>query len=96
MQEKNNLKTPVRYIKGVGPKKSELLSKIGINTIEDILYYLPRRHEDRSNITPIKDLKAGERQTVQGEIIVSGLRTGKTGVPIFQAAISDSTPVNHS
>lgn len=88
-----NLKTPVRYIKGVGPKKSELLSKIGIDTIEDILYYLPRRYEDRSNITPIKDLKAGERQTVQGEIIVSGLRTGKTGVPIFQAAISDSTGI---
>ncbi len=83
----------MRYIKGVGPKKSELLSKIGIDTIEDILYYLPRRYEDRSNITPIKDLKAGERQTVQGEIIVSGLRTGKTGVPIFQAAISDSTGI---
>ena len=66
MQEKNNLKVPARYIKGVGPKKGELLSKIGINTIEDTLYYLPKRYEDRSNITPIKNLKEGESQTVQG------------------------------
>jgi ATP-dependent DNA helicase RecG len=98
MQEKSftNIKTPVRYIKGVGPKKSEILARIGIYTIEDILYYLPKRYEDRSNIIPIKDLKAGESQTVQGEIIVSGLRTSKTGVPIFQVAVNDSTGIVHA
>ncbi|MDP3791286.1 MAG: ATP-dependent DNA helicase RecG [Candidatus Omnitrophota bacterium] len=98
MQEKNfgNIKTPVRYIKGVGPKKSEILSKIGINTIEDILYYLPRRYEDRSSIIPIKDLKIGESQVVQGEIVVSGSRTSRAGMPIFQVAVSDATGIVHA
>ncbi len=96
MQEKSNLKTSVRYLKGVGPKKSEWLAKIGVRTIEDILYYLPKRYEDRSNITSIKDLKVGESQTVQGEILVMGLRTAKTGMPIFQIAISDSTGIIHA
>ena len=98
MQEKKfvNLKTPARYIKGVGPKRGELLSRIGIETIGDILYYLPKRYEDRSNIIPIKDLKAGENQTIQGEIIVSGLRRAKSGMPIFQIAITDSTGIIHA
>ncbi|MBI5123902.1 MAG: DNA helicase RecG, partial [Candidatus Omnitrophica bacterium] len=99
MQEKNNLKnlkTPVRYIKGVGPRKSEWLARMGIGTIEDILFYLPKRYEDRSNIIPIKDLKAGESQTIQGEIITLGLRRSRAGVPIFQAAITDSTGFVHA
>lgn len=98
MQEKNffNAKTPVRYIKGVGPKKSEVLARVGIHTIEDIFYYLPKRYEDRSNITNIKDIKPGENQTVQGEIISSGLRPGRSSSPVFQAAISDSTGVIHA
>jgi ATP-dependent DNA helicase RecG len=91
MQEKNNLKASARYIKGVGPKKAELLSRIGINTIEDILYYLPKRYEDRSSVVAIKDLKIGENNTVQGEIVSASLRRSKAGVPIFQAVIKDST-----
>lgn len=102
MQEKNevlrrdNLKTPVRYIKGVGPKKGESLAKIGIRTLEDILYYLPKRYEDRSNITPIKDLKIGESQTIQGQIVTLMSRAAKTGAPIFQAAIADPTGFIHA
>jgi ATP-dependent DNA helicase RecG len=90
---KKTLETPVRYIKGVGPKKSELLSRLGINTISDLLYYLPRRYEDRSDITAIRDLKAGAQATVQGEVVVSGLHKAKSGMPVFQAAVSDDTGI---
>ena len=96
MQEKNSLSVSARYIKGVGPRKGELLSRIGVNTIEDILYYLPKRYEDRSNIVPIKDLKIGEGQTIQGEVISSGLRRSKAGLPIFQIAVNDSTGIVHA
>ena len=91
-----NLKTPIRYIKGVGPRKAEALAKIGIHTIEDILYYLPKRYEDRSNITSIKDLKTGESHAIQGEILTKQARTTKTGVPIFQVAVSDPTGFIHA
>jgi ATP-dependent DNA helicase RecG len=90
MQEKNNLgnlKTLVRYIKGVGPKKSEYLARVGLNTVEDILYYLPKRYEDRSSVTAIKDLKPGEASTIQGEITtrrvdISGGGDGPHGIHI--------------
>lgn len=96
MQEKNNLKTQVRYIKGVGPRKSEYLAKVGLNTIEDILYYLPKRYEDRSSVTAIKDLKPGETRTIQGEITAVSSRTSRSGASIFQAVVADSTGSIHA
>lgn len=91
MQEKS-----VRYLKGVGPKKEEILARLGINTVEDIFYYLPRRYEDRSRILPIKDLKPGEHQTVQGEVVTIGGRISKSGMKIFQIAITDQTGFIHA
>lgn len=96
MQEKNNLKIPVRYIKGVGPKKSVYLSRLGIHTMEDIFYYLPKRYEDRSKFTAIKDLKVGEYQTVRGEIITLSPRLSRSGLSIFQIAVTDQTGFIHA
>ena len=97
MQEKNNqLKTPVRYFKGVGPKKGEYLSKLGMRTAEDILYYLPSRYEDRSNFTAIKDLRAGERQTVKAKVVTASSRRAKSGIAIFQIAVTDGTGFVHA
>lgn len=94
MQEKNRpLKTPVRYFRGVGPKRSELLSGMGIKTALDLLYYLPVRYEDRSVFTKIKDLKTGEYQTVQGKVVTTGSRVAKSGGRVFSLAIADDTGV---
>lgn len=96
MQEKNILTRPVRYIKGVGPRKGESLARLGIHTVEDILYCLPARYEDRSKFTSIKELRIGAYQTVQGEIIALNSRLTKTGMPIFQIAITDQTGFIHA
>src|SRR3989338_5329880 len=92
MQAKiDTLDTPVRYFKGVGPKKCEYLSRLGIRIVSDILYYLPSRYEDRSKFSAIKDLEAGERQTVRGEILTFATRRTKKGLPVFEMAIGDET-----
>ena len=96
MHNQDTLKTPMRYFKGVGPKRAELLSKLKIDTAEDMLYYLPMRYEDRSNPTPIKDLKLGEQQTIEGEIINAGSRISRSGMRIFQAALTDKTGLIHA
>jgi ATP-dependent DNA helicase RecG len=97
MQEKNDsLKTPVRYFKGVGPKRSELLAKLEIETAEDILYYLPARYEDRSNFTAIKNLKIGEYQTVEGEVVTCANRIAKSGMRFFQISVTDKTGFVHA
>lgn len=75
--------TPVQYVKGIGPRLSEILAGKGIHTVDDLLHYLPFRYEDRLNPRGIAELRAGEMATVIAEIRTSGLfRTRR--MPIFQ------------
>ena len=62
------LETPVRFLKGVGPKRAADLESIGIKTIEDLLYHLPFRYEDRRGINQIRDAALGARQTFIGRL----------------------------
>ncbi|MFH1846921.1 MAG: ATP-dependent DNA helicase RecG [Candidatus Omnitrophota bacterium] len=91
MQEKTPFKAcPIRYVKGVGPKKSDLFEKLGIDTVSDLFYYLPRRYEDRSRILEIKDLKPDESAAVIGKVAkISGF-TARTGTRIFEMTITGS------
>ncbi|MBL7157337.1 MAG: ATP-dependent DNA helicase RecG [Candidatus Omnitrophica bacterium] len=91
--KKPDPKVDIRYLKGVGPKRAEILKNLEINTVEDILYYLPRRYEDRSNFTFIKDLKVGEYQTVKGKVLTLGRHRTKRGINLFQLALGDKTGV---
>src|SRR5450755_1609198 len=75
--------TPVQFVKGVGPRWAELLAAKDIQTIDDLLHYLPFRYEDRLNPRSIAELRAGEMATVIAEVRTSGLfRTRR--MPIFQ------------
>ena len=69
----NPAEVAVTYLKGVGPKKAEVLGRIGIETVADLLCYFPRRYLDRSNLMPIASLKFGEEVTVVGKIVMQGL-----------------------
>ncbi|UCD55276.1 MAG: ATP-dependent DNA helicase RecG [Candidatus Omnitrophota bacterium] len=83
----------IRYLKGVGPKRVGLLNRLGINTVEDLLYYLPRRYEDRSNFTLVRDLKIGEYQAVKGKILTQGAHITKRRINVFQIALADKTGI---
>jgi ATP-dependent DNA helicase RecG len=75
--------TSVQYVKGIGPKLAELLAAKDIQTLDDLLHYLPFRYEDRLNPRGISELRAGEMATVIAEVRTSGLfRTRR--MPIFQ------------
>lgn len=64
----------VQYVKGVGPARKKLFARLGIESIEDLLYFFPRRYEDRRNLTPIAKLKVGEWYTVSGKILAKSSR----------------------
>jgi len=91
--KKPDMAQDIRYLKGVGPRRAEILKGMGLRTVEDILYYLPRRYEDRSNFTLIKDLKVGEFQTVKGSVRAAGVHRTKKGANVFQMALGDKTGV---
>ena len=77
------LGTAVQYVKGVGPRVAEILAEKGISTVEDLLYYLPFRYEDRLNPRTIAELQPGETATVIAEVRTSALfRTRR--MPIFE------------
>ena len=62
----------VQYIKGVGPKRAFRLRKLNINTILDLIYYIPREYEDRSKFTTIKQAIIGEKASLEVEIVGPG------------------------
>ena len=90
------LEQPVRFLKGVGPKRAELLGRLGVWTVRDLLHYYPRRHEDRREITPVRRLKINQVQTVEGEVLAMGQRRSQRGVHVFELALGDSSGVIHA
>jgi ATP-dependent DNA helicase RecG len=63
------LQTPLRFLKGIGPKRAEGLERLGLKTIEDLLYHLPFRYEDRRLIKSIREASLGLEESFVGEIL---------------------------
>jgi len=68
------LDTPVQYLKGIGPKRAKAFARAGINTVEDLLYYFPRRYVDRTQFSQIADLKEGDTQTIRAKVLSRSFR----------------------
>ncbi len=78
-----DLATSVQYVKGIGPRFAEILLEKGIGTVEDLLYYLPFRYEDRLNPRGINELRIGEMASIIAEVRTFGLfRTRR--MPLFE------------
>lgn len=76
------LQTPVQFVKGVGPHRAELLTKLDVRTAEDLLFYVPCDVLDLSHVTPAEELQTGEMQTVRGHVVDRDGRTLKDGKTI--------------
>jgi ATP-dependent DNA helicase RecG len=77
------LDTEVKFVKGVGPRVAEWLAQKNIATVEDLLYYLPFRYEDRLNPRGISELREGEMATVIAEVRNSGIFQTRR-MPLFR------------
>ena len=86
---KVNLTSSVQYVKGIGPVKAEALGQIGVETVEDLLYYIPRRYLDRSTILPVAKVRVGSTVTVIGRVEASG--RARTRKPQFHAILKDKS-----
>ncbi|MFA5411412.1 MAG: ATP-dependent DNA helicase RecG [Candidatus Omnitrophota bacterium] len=87
------LDTPIQYLKGVGPKRAKLFARRGINSIEDLLYYFPRRYEDRRKFSPVAQLKEGEGQTIKARILRRAERRSfkRRGFSIMEVTAGDGS-----
>ncbi|MEN8167513.1 MAG: ATP-dependent DNA helicase RecG [Pseudomonadota bacterium] len=68
---------PVTSLKRVGPKVAERLSRLGILTLQDLLFHLPLRYQDRTRIQPIGSLRHGDQAVIEGEVELAEVRFGR-------------------
>lgn len=88
---------PIRFARGVGPKRAALLEKLGVHTVEEALWFLPWRYEDRSVVTSIGQLTPGVRATICGIVRGNALkRIPHRRMTVLDVAVEDATGTLHS
>ena len=85
-----NLTDSISTIKGVGPRREQVFTELGIQCIKDILYYFPRRYLDRTTLTSIRELKKGDSATLIAQVETFGEKRIRRG-RMFQIIVSDGT-----
>ncbi|AET15201.1 TPA: ATP-dependent DNA helicase RecG [Pasteurella multocida] len=80
---------PLTTLSGVGAAISDKLGRIGIHNLQDLLFHLPIRYEDRTRITPIHDLRPDAYATIEGLVQTCEVQFGKR--PILNVSLSDGT-----
>jgi len=88
-----NLKTPINQIKGIGRQKYNCFKKIGIEKVEDLLFYFPRKYINLKQIKKISNLKEGEKVTVKGNVIAREEKKGYGKINYLKVAVSDGTGI---
>ena len=92
LRSQDSLYCPIRSLTGIGPRTAALLTRKNLQTVEDLLYFLPRRYEDRRNISMIAEAVPGMRQMVVGKVVQADMRFyGRKRV--FEAIIEDSSGI---
>jgi ATP-dependent DNA helicase RecG len=83
----------IRWLKGVGPSRAALLSRLGIGLLGELLLHLPRAWLDRRFVVPISSVRVGESMTIAGVVLSIHRRRSGRGRAILEALVSDGTPL---
>ena len=86
-----SLDDSIQFLKGVGPKRREVLRRLGIATIGDLLFFLPRDYEDRSRIIPIARLRVGDRATVRARVVKARRYRSERGRSLAEVIAEDDS-----
>lgn len=84
---------PITDMKGVGDRLAQVLHKLDIRTVQDMLFHLPMRYLDRTRITPIAQLKLNTSVVIQGSVLYSKIKFGRRRS--LEVALEDDTGTTH-
>jgi ATP-dependent DNA helicase RecG len=76
----------VTALQGVGPRVAERLARLGVHTVQDVLFHLPLRYQDRTRVVPIGSLRTGDQAVVEGVIEHSEIKFGRRRSLLVQLA----------
>ena len=89
---KLQLNAPVKFLKGVGPKRAEALQRLGIRTAGDLLFHVPHRYLDATTVTPLARAAVNQEVTCVGRVVSTGvLQTRRRGLRVFHAVLKDAS-----
>ena len=88
---KLQLNSPVKFLKGVGPKRAEALQRLGIRTALDLLYHVPHRYLDATTVMPLARAAIGQDVTCVGRVVSTGVLPTKRGLRVFRAVLKDDS-----
>ncbi len=88
---KLQLNSPVKFLKGVGPKRAEALQRLGIRTAGDLLYHTPHRYLDATTVTPLARAAINQEVTCVGRVVSTGVLPTRRGLRVFRAVLKDSS-----
>lgn len=90
--KKLELGSSVQYLKGVGPVRARKFKKLGVETVEDLLWFIPRRYEDRSKLSDLSSLEPGKIQAFLARVVsVEQRKARRKNLTICTALLTDGT-----
>src|SRR5881409_1666579 len=85
------LGSPVKFLKGVGPKRAEALQRLGVRTAGDLLYHVPHRYLDATTVTPLARATINQEVTCVGRVVSTGVLPTRRGLRVFRAVLKDDS-----
>ena len=87
-----NLQTPLTQIRKLDKKKKEAFERLGLFTLQDLLFYFPKNYDDFSTISKISDIATGQSYTIKGKITsINNIRTPRKRINLTEAIITDDS-----
>jgi ATP-dependent DNA helicase RecG len=87
------LDTPVQFLKGIGEKRAEAFARLGVASVQDLLFHVPHRYIDASSLTPMAKARIGDDVACVGTVISKGVLPTRKGLRIFHAVLRDQSGV---
>lgn len=89
---KIDLSSPIQYLKGVGPVRARKFRKLGVETVEDLLWFMPRRYEDRSKLSNLSSLEPGETKAFLARVVsIEERKAKRRNLTISTALLTDGS-----
>jgi len=89
------LDSPLSALQGVGSDRLQLLARLGLQTVRDLLLHAPRRYEDRRTVCRIQDLALSQNVTIRGRVVALGVNRFRSGKSVFQLIVDDGSARLH-